>query len=203
MAKILAQAGNSLADVYDVEGSIAGVEKLVTEDVVLVHEMGDTIFSERFSGQIRTLATGDILQDTNFTATDSGLADTPTMVNSIIVFVDVTARLLRCSLMIQSRGDSREIPIWVWDGTNEFVVRFDDGAGGGVINAITLFPRDGWRQYPVLLTGREQPERVETLVLRGTTSGFGAGTVEIFANIYVSFADVQGLSSRGLPIPGW
>ena len=45
MVKILSQAGISLADLYNVEGSIAGIEQLDTRELPIVHEMSGTIFS--------------------------------------------------------------------------------------------------------------------------------------------------------------
>ena len=80
MPKILSQAGDSLADSYDVAGSIAGVDDLITQDVQLLHEMGGTIFSERLTSQVLTIASGSIAQNSEYTGQFEDAADSPTRI---------------------------------------------------------------------------------------------------------------------------
>ena len=87
MPKILAQAGISLADVYDVEGSIAGTDELLSEDVSLVHEMGGHMMSERCRSFVVTLATGDQIQNANFAATGGLIPDSPNRIHAAALFL--------------------------------------------------------------------------------------------------------------------
>jgi len=200
MPKILSQSGITLADTYDVEGSIAGIEQLNSEDVSLVHEMGSTIFSERFSATIRRNVTGNINQSTAFEALISDFPADPTRILGIGVLSDTIARTSIASVMVQSDVASRELPIWVWDGTNEDSVRFFDVTVG---NKTLLRPIPAFTLLPNMITGTFQPQRVENVILRGTTSAFGAGTLELTLLVYIAFASVGGISSQGLPIPSW
>jgi len=75
MPKVLGQVGVSLADAYDIEGSIAGVDELVTRDVSLTHDMAATIFSERVSTAIRRSATAALAQNTLFDRGPTRLRD--------------------------------------------------------------------------------------------------------------------------------
>jgi len=206
--KILAQAGISLADSYNVVGSTLHVSDLLaSEGVHLMHEMGGTMFSERFSGEIRILKSGDILQSANFSATIPDFPDTPTRVHSIALITDTTSRLANVNVVAAQSlegpsGDKGEIPLFVWDGTNEDLVRFNPD-GLALINALVLRPQPEYTLLPTMLTGNQQPIPVDKMRMRGTASAFGAGTVEVTMLVHVSFAQAQGISSLGLPIPGW
>jgi len=205
MVKILAQAGMSLADVYNVVGSVAGVEQIESREVSVVHEMGATIFSERFSGAIRRLTTGAILQSVSF---DLTLADLPAGISRVLgvyVQADAATRIDRCQLSLRSVSDGREIPFFIWDATdsqrNIRIVEND----AAVTNRVVLMPELPLIQtMPSLAIGTGQPQQVgEEIVLRGLSSAFGAGTVTLVALVYLGFSRVQGISSRGLPVPGW
>jgi len=205
VAKILSDSGKSLADTYDVEGSIAGIERLESEDVTLVHEMGGTIFSERFSTFIRRAVSGDISQGISF---NTILTDLPAGVFKILgvfVTVDETTRMTSCVVSVRSAVSGREIPIWQWDVAHddETAVRFslDGAAAGTVIMLRPIVPLAGG--FPVIVASAGQPQRNEEVAFRGIASAFGAGTVEASLELLVGFSQVGGISSRGLPIPGW
>lgn len=200
--KVLAQAGTSLADVYDVEGSIAGVQELQSRDVQVVHEMGGTIFSERLSSTIRTVATGDVLQSTVFEAELTDLPGVPIKLLGVQVLVDTVARVANAAVMVQDAAAVRELPVWAWDGTNSSVMNF--ALNGAAAADHTLLSQDTQFDYlPTLVLGSGQPQSVPNLVLRGTSTAFGAGTVGLSLIAYIAFAEVGGISSLGLPIPGW
>ncbi len=202
MPKILSQAGISLADVYDVQGSIAGVEELSSGEVSLVHEMGATIFSERLSHNIRRSGTGAILQSVNFNLVINDLPAVPTRLLGVAVFSDNAVRVLHAAILARSAGDGREIPIWVYDQVNFLAIRMED-AGGGVADHELLLGNVQATMLPTFVGGNEQPQIVNELAFRGTTTAFGAGDVTITALYYTAFSQVGGLSSRGLPIPSW
>jgi len=204
VGKVLAQAGTSLADIYDVEGSIAGVEEIETREVQAVHEMGQAIFSERLRARVITTASAATAQSLNIDVAILAFADIPFIrVHGIFVFTSVTARLTRMAVMIEdaiSAGNG--LPIWVWDGNEESV---RTSVGGSAVNTISL---DGMPQYsmlPSFMVGqtRRGQEVSPNLTLRGSTSAFGAGTVTVTCHTLISFPTLGGVSSRGLPVPGW
>lgn len=216
MTKVLAQVGTSLADVYDVEGSIAGVDQLVTRDVGLVHEMGKTVFSERFTTGIRGSTSGAVAQNVSWAINLGQTPTTPYRVLAIKISISVTARVSLASVAIQNPTNSREIPIWSWDILNdaETRIRFsDDGGAAGAV--IFLQPAPGNVMLPQLLAGSAQPGAIadpgtalvnpsSELIFRGTTDGFGAGTVTANLLYHLGFpSSLGGINSHGLPIPSW
>jgi len=204
VVKILSKAGVSLADMYDVVGSIAGVETLESGEVTLVHEMGATIFSERISTFIRLAATDDLLQGVAFETLITNLPSTPFKILGIVVFADVASRVTRASVAVRSRAGGRELPIWVWQLTadQEITTRIDDGTG--VSNEVLMRATSLLGSLPHFTVGAGQPQHVGDIALRGQTSAFGAGTVKITLLMHIAFSQIgSGVSSHGLPIPGW
>jgi len=201
-SKILGKGGDSLADMYDVAGSIAGVEELDSESVKVVHEMGATIFSERLSGTIRRISTGDINQSTVFDLTLTDLPGTPNRILGVQVIADVSGRASNAMVAVRDPVAGREFPVWVWDVTDDLEqdIRIVDN-GAAVADMELLVPRS--LQTPSFLIGNNQPQGVPDIAFRGQSGAFGAGTVEIIALIYITFSQVGGLSSRGLPVPSW
>jgi len=203
--KILSQSGVSLADVYDVEGSIVGVEELDADAVKTVHEMGATIASERMSGRVLLMATGAIAQNITFDQTLNLGADISRILN-VQVIVDTVANLTSCSVGIMDGtfgATPNEMPLWAWTNAidTERAIRGTIlGANG---NRNQLIPIDGLTG-PTMLFGTGQPLPVATLTFRGVTSGFGAGTVSVSALIYAATpTGPSGLGNVGLPVPSW
>ena len=208
MVKILSQSGNSLADLYDVQGSIAGIEDLATQELPIVHEMGATIFSERLGGEIVRLSSGDLAQNIAF---DVILTSPPVGIYRVLgvcVLQDTAAlaRLTFAQVSLRDPGTGREMPFFVWDvdEDKESSIRIvENGAAAATMGILRTFRNT---QTTTLGIGEGQPRRVgEEIVLRGLTAGFGAGTIETIALVYLGLTEVaQGsLSSRGLPVPGW
>ncbi len=205
MPKILSQAGNSLADTYDVEGSVAGIDTLETRELPIVHEMGATVFSERCSAAIRRMNTGAIAQNLNF---DVVLTDLPAglwRILGVFVLANQQARVLNALVAV---GDgTREMPIFVWDTNDdvETAIRYvDDGAAAANLTAMRQSRPTG---MPSLGIDAGQPQRIGQIAFRGASSGFGAGTVSITAYVHIAFSALGGVpgntGSRGVPIPGW
>lgn len=205
MAKIQARVGSTLADTYDARGGIAGLEDLRTPEVALVHEMGGTIQSERFSSFIRRGTTGDLGQSLGWEVLFENLPAGVTRLLGVTVFADVSARTERASVLLRDplAGGGREIPIWIWDqATGIFrVVRMD--IEGSVASVPVLSPVEPNPYIPTLLVHNDQPQSVGEIAFRGQTTAFGAGTVEHVILLHIAFAAIGGLSSRGLPIPSW
>jgi len=108
---------------------------------------------------------------------------------------------------LDAAGDAtQELPFFAWDatlGTSESVRVFDDGATSNfdmLIPAPSSIP-----QLPQLLTGSLQRGVVNGIAMRGLSSAFGAGTVNIIGLAYILHPDASGsgISSQGLPIPSW
>jgi len=201
VVKTLTRSGSSLADIYDVVGSSVAVEQLRTEELPIVHEMGSTVFSERMSFAYRRAPLTGIAQNTDFDIVTTDLPNTPTRLLGVGVFTDDASRILRAAV-IASIPLGRELPLWVFDGTNFIIVRMRDS--GTVGNEEMLLPSPATELTPNFVGGSAQPQTVADINLRGRTTGFGAGTVDIFGLYYLAFSQVgPGLSSRGLPVPGW
>jgi len=201
--KVLAKAGDSLADVYDVVGSIAGIEELITREVTTFHEMGQTIFSERLSGAITVFQTGALAQNTTWDLSFPTVAPASRILGLAVVS-DVAARTLHCNFSLSDRGaNPQDIPVWAWDSALDVqrLVRMQN-LGGAAASLVQHQPVHQY-QTPNLMVGRLQPQFVPTLFFRGLTSGFGAGTINLFGIAYLAFAELEGVASRGLPVPGW
>jgi len=203
MSKVLGQAGTSLADVYDVEGSVAGVEELLASEVSLVHEMGQTLFSERYSQRIFRAVTPANNQSANFSVAMNLFPTVAARLLGVVVLVDTAGRVTHATVSAEETtpGQGQEIPVWAFDGTNTDTMRFSDD--GTVGNQLVLRPEAVYTQLPNMLSGTGAIQQVQNLNLRGVTSAFGAGTVTLTVLAHIGFADIEGVSSRGLPLPGW
>ena len=128
MVKILSQSGNSLADMYDVVGSIAGIEQLQTRELPIVHEMGATLFSERFNAGIRRMTTVALAQNTNFDVVIANLGRGIGRIFHVVCLANQQARALNVMVALRSTSDGREIPIFIWDTNDdvETAIRIDD-----------------------------------------------------------------------------
>ena len=205
MAKILSKSGDSLADTYDVEGSIAGIDELLSEEINLTHEMGGVLFAERLVGRVFTLPALGKLQNTAF-ATGFTVALTPARILGLQVITDVAGRLANAQVSIAGQGTTNnDMPVWFWDvaADAEGPIRI---ILGGVLATLSILRPITPSLIPNLTICRAEgqpPQSPLSLSLRGVTGGFGAGTVDITALVYVAFAQTGGLSSRGLPLPGW
>lgn len=207
MSKILSQAGDSLADSYDVAGSIAGVDDLLTRDVSLLHEMGGTIFSERLTSQVLTISSGAVAQNTVFGGEYEDAADSPTRILGIQVLTSTASRVQLASVSILRSDGEQEQPIFVYDSDDdeEGLVRCTV-SGGSAATYGHLSPR--LSAVPILMTRMGNSNTMPDLKLRGLTAGFGAGTVQITALVLTARAGpavpVPGTpESHGLPIPSW
>jgi len=207
MTKVLGQSGVSLADSYDVEGSIAGVDELLTKDVNLVHEMGATMQSERLQSFIVLGTSGALNQSTAWAVAIGGFPDSINRILAITVIATESARVTAASVAIEDVPGTREIPIWTWDITNdlEVVCRWDLGAG--VLQDTQLRPAGGV-QLPSLVMRLGVSKDMPVLIFRGTTEAFGAGTVTVDAVALIARPNTGNPaagepSGHGLPLPSW
>jgi len=205
--KILSQAGVSLADVYDIEGSVVGLENLDVGDIQGVHELGGQIHSERLQAFLIRMTTGAILQSTAFDITAGGIPDSINRVLNVFVFSDVAARLHFAQVGILGQGAAGEIPMWSWDSTSdaEYDVRLTIG---GAAAGAELAARSPNPFVPQLLMRLGPNKLMPDLSFRGQTLAFGAGTVTVQALVLIARPNEGNPppgspSSHGLPIPSW
>jgi len=199
---VQSKAGESLTDLYDVRGGQAPIERIETNVVQGVHELGATIQSERFSQTVRKVEHLGGGQSTNFNVSIGNLPDGVWKVDSVYVTVSSDAsRLTKCCAGFRS-AQQRDVPLWVWDENNSRILLIEsDALGNGVI---VLSPDPVFSAFPQLASGLDQPASISELFLSGTLGAFGAGTEDIKAWFKISFCDVPGIvSPRGLPIPSW
>jgi len=202
MGKVLSQSGTSLADAYDVLGSVAGINQIRTEEVQLVHDMAPTLTMERMAARIFVMATAATAASTAFAVALTPPTASAMRVYGVVVQVDTTSRMTEINLTARDPTNATEIPIWRWDGTNEDTIRMDDGTA--LADQIVLRPDLAYNPLPMNMFGIDLLVHVNQFRLRGTTSAFGAGTVLATAQIYIAFIDAPGaLSSKGVPIPSW
>ena len=205
MPKILSRSGVSLADMYDVVGSIAGVEELDTQEVRVFHEMGGTLFSERLSGGVRFESPGALAQSTNWDVVMDLEFVSILRILGMQVFVSTLARTDFATVSVRDNEEGMEMPIWAWDSAvdQEIQARFEVNAAT-VGNKFLLRPNNPSAQMlPSFLLGNSQRQTIGQLVFRGRTTAFGAGTVTPqFVGFFI-FAQLLGLSSFGVPIPSW
>ena len=202
MPKILSQAGISLADTYDVKGSIAGIDTLETHELPIVHEMGGTIFSERYSTTVRRSRSVGVGQNTDVNTVFTNFPDTPTRVLGVAVICTAGVRIDRWAVHVRDPIALREFPLWVYDGANFLSVNIEDDTPGVVTEELLLGNVQA-TMLPSFGGGTDQPQIVNEIAIRGRTTGFGAGTVNISTLLYIAFSQIGGISSRGLPIPSW
>jgi len=205
MPKVLAQTGTSLADVYDVEGSIAGVEQLISQDVQLTHEMGQTIFAERLVTSVIRIPSTAIEASTAWNVVFSALTLQPVRVIGVQVSNignNSAARVTDAQLSIREPVQGREVAIWVWDGNVNAIRIVEDDDPVAAAEILRYNPGD-IPGFPFIMAPTTAPRIRPEISFRGITAAFGAGTVELVANIYLAFAAVGGVSSEGLPVPSW
>jgi len=202
------QSGISLADQYDVPGSIAGLHRLDTEEVKTVHDMSATLFAERASGRIFRIATGALTQSVDFEVVGSAMGGTQSRIYGIQVQIDIAIGdvldIARCAVVARSSETNREIPIWMWNNVDGATIRMDDGTGT-LANEVFLVPNPLFTMPPFMLFGPSQPLFVDQIAMRGSTAAFGAGDVTITALVYSAIAtdQVSGSESFGVPVPSW
>jgi len=205
VVKILSRAGVSLADCYNVQGSIAGIERLESDEVTLVHEMGGVIQSERMGLSIRRATTTALAQSTGWNVVLADLPEGVFRIFGVQMYANVIARTAHAALLLRSGDQEREIPLLVFDSAHdtESEIRMeDDGAGVAthfILNSVSPV------LSPVIAVGPGQPRVMNQIAFRGNTAAFGAGSVNIRAIIQIGFTHLSGStpSSIGLPIPSW
>jgi len=203
--KILSLSGQSLADMYDVEGSIAGIDQLETRELPIVHEMGATVMSERFTTRVFRIPSGPVNQSTGFVTVLTTLPETPARLLGVQVISSLASRLERVAVLGTDPRLSQDFPLWVMDTAavvGETVAMEDAGAP---VTIEVVNPRPAMNQFPSFVGGREQQDSmVSSITLVGSTTAFGAGTVTTTALLLLAFPRRDGsVSSKGVPIPSW
>jgi len=206
--KILSQAGTSLADVYDIEGSIVGLEDLDVNEIKGVHDLGPQIHSERLQTFLVLATSGAVAQSVGWNITTAGFPDSINRLLAVTVLSSVTARVSHCSVAIQDVESGREIPIWAWDETPDSEQLVQWSLDGAAVATFINLRSTAALSIPQLLTRTGVSNAMPALIFRGLTNAFGAGNVQVRV-VYQLARPNSGNppagepSSHGLPIPGW
>lgn len=206
--KILSQAGTSLADVYEIEGSIAGLEQLDVEDIKGVHDLGPQIHSERLLSFLVLGATANHLQDVTFEVITAGIPDSTNRLLGLSVISNKAARLDHASVVIQDPDTGRELPIWIWDTADDRERQITWSLDGAAVAVFFELSSLATPNIPQLLTRIGPSGAMPQLILRGLTAGFGAGNVTTRVIYHLARPNTGNppageASSHGLPIPSW
>jgi len=207
MVKILSQSGTSLADVYNVPGGVGAIDQLRTEEIILLHEMGGQIFSERLQSFPITMTTTAILQNVDFDIVAGGIPDSPNRILAIYVEVNAAGGLSFCQVGFTQPDGPVDVPLWKWDATVDGSADIRVAQGGAPANTLELIPSQQIL-VPNLMTRIGPTRAMPDLVFRGRSAGFGAGTVTANAHVLITRANPGAptpatSSSHGLPLPGW
>lgn len=198
------QAGISVPDVYDVVGDQAPIVRLSSEEPQYVHDLASTIFSERLSTTVRRSTTGALAASIAWNILITDLPDVPSRILGIQVISDVSARTNLVTVSARDPVADREFPLWAWANAADIFADARVADEAAVTTMELLVPTQSSQlQAPSLLLGGDQPQAVPDISFRGVTSAFGAGTVTHTLLLYLAFAQVGGVSSYGLPVPGW
>lgn len=199
---VQSQAGESITDVYDVRGGQAPIERILTSEVQATHDMAGTIFSERFSMFVRN-RTFVTAQSLDFVSIIDDLPLGFSRVLGVVVgsLDPLATSFVRCAVSIEDPVSSRGMPFWVWKATDSIAVRMLVESSEQELNV--MIPEPGLTQMPQIVCGNDQPQNTPNIAIRGSTAAFGAGTVRIQLQLLMAFADIGGISSRGLPVPSW
>ncbi len=210
MVKILGQGGRSLPDQYDVEGSVAGIDQLETRELGIVHEMGATLFSERFRTAHRNITSAALNQSTDFDLVIANLPSSITRLLGVAVLSDDASRIDNAAVHLHNEDNANDFPVWAAQpatgaGVESVVIRVR-AAGGAPDPLDLLVPAPFTNMLPNFTGGANQPGQFATnLFLRGATRAFGAGTVVIRAIFFLGFTFEAGLDrgSFGAIVPSW
>jgi len=206
--KILSQAGTSLADVYDVEGSIVGLENLDVTEIKGVHDLGPQIHSERLLSFNLIADSTALAQNLTWDVVLGAIPDSINRILSIIVVSGNGARVSHCQISITDPAGV-DHPVWIWTASDIVSnIRWQE-LTGTIVTAHALRPTPGATgSTPTIISRMGNEAALPTLSFRGLTTGFGAGTVRTRALILIARPD-RGApaagepSSHGLPIPSW
>lgn len=207
MVKILSKAGQSLADMYQVAGSIVGVDELETRELGIMHELGATVFSERFTTTILKARSAPTAQNTNIDMSFDGQSGTSmARVLGVAVFCNIAAQMATFQVSVHREPGvgtnvDQDYPVWIWGG-DSFPTRIS--LDGTLVQRDVLLGAPGQVHLPNFLEGSKQGTNpVLDLRMRGRTAGFGAGTETIWVLIYLAFTVSGGISDFGARIPSW
>ena len=203
MVKILSQGGRSLADMYQAEGSIAGIDNLETRDLPIVHEMGATLFSERFRSTARQVRSGNLAQSTNIELEINNMPAAITRLVGIAVITDMVGRVSFVQVSLFDPITDQDFPIWAWDSTGiARTIRLRDNGATAVVNTLTAEPGNIF--LPCFTGGEDQGALPQHQIrVRGATTAFGAGTVFVNVHLEVAFTFTGGVSAFGARVPSW
>lgn len=217
MTKTQAPYGSSLAPTYDTVGTKQSPSAdLRTDEIILTHEMGQVIFSERLQISHRHLISAATIQATAFNTVISDLPTSHYRIANIQCVIDdasIAADIEVASVLHRDVSNGRENVLWTYHGATGSVARMVIDMGAGVTERELLIPSAAdsaiARAYQQLGRGFEEgvtpSSGVRNLAIRGVTGAVFTGSRSITAIITVIHAlpGAGQIRSEGLPIPSW
>jgi len=206
MPRILSQAGSSMAQGYDVDGGIVGVDELDSAAVHLAEDFGARVFSERLQSFLIRMTSGAINQSIDFDILAAGIPDSVNRILGIFVF-ETNTRIDNVQVGWNEQEDDQDMPLFVWNTATDSTrsVRYEDL---GTVAAVDLMVPAYPMLTPTIITRTGANRVIPQLVMRGSSTAFGAGTVVCNALVHLCRANPGSPapgepSSHGLPLPGW
>lgn len=215
MALIQGSIGHSLARIYDTVATKLNLKRIYGEDVGLTHDMGWVAFSEAFRLGIRTVAASNVAQSTAFGTVTTDLPEGPFRIMGIQVICETTTTVSNVTVSARRSDGAIEFPLFIWDATSDIEVtsRFNPGPGTG--DNILLMPTESAQVADLPVTLLQQSPGapriraanvIDDLSIRGTTTAFGAGSVDVTAIVFLALlagpnSEVSG--PQGIPFPSW
>lgn len=216
MTRTQSDVGSSLPLLYDTVGQrTSGNSDLNDRDIALVHELGAQALAERVRSRFVLLQSGAINQSTAFVAvmanaTIAALGRMARLIN-VVLFVDTAARVDNATVNVERNDNTLGVPLYSWNTTQGTTrtVRLDgvtgnrnvlvpDAAGAAMIRVPYTYVRVTAAPVNAIDTDAEE------IVLRGTTTAFGVGTVEVAALLHFLVFDTASLPGvPAIPLPSW
>lgn len=213
MANPITQAdgGSSLAKLWDTVGSNSGGPnaEIEADRILLFHEMGSVLSSERFLTRGRDITSGAVAQNTAWDVNITGLSNGPCRLCSIYLAIETpgtAAEIDHATINLRNNDTpSDEIVIFAWDTTVGTVVRartnLDTGTTATQLVLVNMLP---YQELLINGNSRGVQNTFDALSFRGLTAGFGAGTRTVRGYVRVVTMDnpagVDNTGSYGLPL---
>lgn len=216
MANPVSQADifQSMPRMYDTVASQSGGPgaEIEADRILLVHELGHAMASERFFTRRAALSSGAIAQSTSFAAARADFANGPFRMSDVLVWLaspSVAADWSLLTVSLRNAADpTTEIPIWTWNAAagTTILCRASMGGGAAADNIVLLNQLPNAPSSWLLNGSQSTPSSnvFDGISFRGTTAAYGAGTRTATVEVRIASMSNQGLpgsvGSYGLPL---
>lgn len=209
MARTQARGGQSLALLYDLEGGkLASGAEVNDHEIALTHDLGAQLFAEALRTRIRRLEALAVAQSTAFNII---LTNLPNFAKLLGWWVHTSAASVasidNVSLWLENPAGN-SLLLWQWDSTTGSGVVARPGGTTDLILLPSAASSAHWPQRDLIFRGfNDDDSNFSNLTMRGITAAFGAGTINIRAEVLLalfSFPAIGALGSQpAAPLPSW